>query len=141
MTGVLVRKDPKTTWYSAGAFKFRLAEVYWIYENYEQLAQGYWPRKITGYIDNQFVKAPRHFAGAYFLDPAGILAEFHWRLDRCGDDGILVKCYKCFGWDLEHLKTIAKINQERLDEITARVSGYISGRRKSRTYEQFCRHW
>lgn len=142
MTGMLMaHKDPQMAWYSAGAFKFRYGEVLWIYENYRQLNEGFWPRKITGYIDQPTIKAPRRFAGAYFLDPAGIMAEFHLRLDRCGDDGILVKCYKCLGWDLDHLKTLAKVNQEELDRITLRVTSYISGRRKKRSYDEFCRHW
>lgn len=142
MTGVLLMAEPKAKeWYSAGAFKYRYHEVLWIYRHYEELSQGYWPRKITGYIDNPYVTTRGQRVGAYFEDAAGIMAEFHRRLDACGRDGVIVKCYKCLGWELEHIRTVANVNQERLDEITERVTRYISGRRKGRTYREFCAHW
>lgn len=141
MTGVLVRKDPTAAWYSCGAFRFKRGEVEWLFEHYAQLNEGCWPRKITGYIDNQFVTVPRRYQGAYFEDAAGIMAEFHTRLARCGRDGLLVLYYKGYKMPLEALQVIAKINQERLDYITGRVIGYVSGRRKARSYEEHCQHW
>lgn len=142
MTGVVeVTAKASKDWYSAGAFRFRHNEVLWIYLHYEELSQGYWPRKITGYIDNQYINTRGRRVGAYFEDAAGIMAEFHSRLDECGRDGVICKCYKCYGWPLSELSTIAKLNQEQLDIIVNRVTAYIAGRRKVRTYREFCAHW
>ena len=128
-------------WYSAGAFKFKYNEVLWIYTHYEELSQGYWPRKICGYIDNPYVVTHGRRVGAYFEDAAGIMAEFHQRLDACDRDGVICKCYKCLGWELEHIRTVANVNQDQLDALVMRVTQYISGRQKQRTYREFCGHW
>lgn len=129
------------TWYSPSQmWRFKKEQISWLCEHYDILKDGCWPPKQSGYIDGPFLGTVRVKSSAYFEDAASILAEFHLRLDKCGNDGYLFKAIKCYGYDKVILYKIAHKDEAWLEHRISRVLRYITGRRKRRTYKEFCGH-
>ena len=117
-------------------------KVEWIVENYEVLADGRWPQKSSGYIDNPFAPpASRSHSSAYFETPMAVLAEFHTRIQLCGPDGDLFLCVRCLKYEETIFRRALGLEIQEFDRKMSRVFAYIKGKRKSRSYAEFVRHY
>ena len=128
-------------WHSpTAAWRFAPSLIDWMCEHYELLIEGRWPDKKTGYIDSIFGGPSPFRPGAYFENTMYIMAEFHWRIDECGDDGSLFRAVRCEKWDVDLLRTLIRRDEDWIDKRCNRVFNYISGKRRKRTYQEACRH-
>ena len=137
-------------WYSQSAvWRFSPNHINFICEHYELLLAGKWPEKKTGYINSPFDGRAQIQPHAPFEKVIQLIAEFHWRIDQCGDDGKLFRAVKLYKYDLELLKKIigGRFDADWVDRRCKRVRDYIKGigktglKRRSQSYKEFCEHW
>lgn len=136
-------------WYSIQAvWRFSPGHISWICEHYELLLAGKWPEKKTGYIDSPFDGRTQVRPRAYFENTINLIAEFHWRIDQCGDDGKLFRAFRLGKFDFSLLRSITgKMDEEWVERRCKRVRDYIKGigkaglDRRHQRYDDFCRHW
>lgn len=136
-------------WYSPGSLmpgdrevNFKPEQIEWIIEHYEILSSGRWVAKQSGYVDNPFAPPSRQFrAGAYFEDPAALMAEFDSRLEACGTDGEIFRLSRCLQYEEDRLCLLLRMKAQEISRINDRVFSYIVGKKKDRPYTEFVRHY
>ena len=137
-------------WYSQGSvWRFKPSHIEWICEHYELLLAGKWPEKKSGYIDSPFDGRTLIQPHAYFESTINLIAEFHWRIDQCGDDGKLFRAVKLYKYDLDLVKMIirGRVDAEWVERRCKRVRDYIKGvgkrgeDRRRQNYKDFCHYW
>jgi len=106
----------------------------------ETLEEGRWPIEPvdSGYYESggDYHVAPR----AYFEIPVGIAADVNLRLDKCGDDGLLVRQVRIERWDEIKLARLMHIPIDVMDQRIKQVIWYCSGVRSRRlTYDEYKR--
>ena len=136
-------------WFSQSAvWRFRPVHIDWVCEYYEVILEGRWPDKKTGYIDTPLDGRSPIKDHAYFESTINLLAEFHWRIDQCGDDGRLFRAFKLLKYDYSLVRSImGRVDEDGLGRRCKRVTDYIKGIGKSgldrrrQSYKDFCCHW
>jgi len=142
-------------WFSQTAvWRFHPNHIDYICYHYELLLAGKWPEKISGYIDSPLDGKGPIQPHAYFENVIQLIAEFHWRIDQCGDDGEDFQSYKL---DMILLEEEARgrsrkqiVRGRGLDQIERNckcVRDYIKGvsknglNRRQQTYDSFKQQW
>ena len=136
-------------WYSiTAAWRLNPNHILFICEHYELLCDGRWPEKKSGYIDSPLDGKSQIKPYAPFEKVMQLLAEFHWRIDQCGEDGKLFRAFKLQKYDLELIKKITgRVDEDWIDRRCHRVVDYIKGigkegiDRRRRSYKDFCSNW
>ena len=127
-------------WYKpAEVNQFKNEHIDFICEWYELLNDGKWPREWSGYTENPYVQQTASFK-TDFESATLIIAEFHWRVERCGKDGTIFLAYRCWKLPGPHLMVLTGCDEKALGMVERRVRMYITGRRKKQGYPQFIKH-
>lgn len=124
-------------WYSPSqVIRFKEEHIDFICVNYEQLCEGVWPSD-----HNQVYKTSKsNLFSAQYETPTIIMAEFHWRLAKCGRDGGIFQSIRCMHYDYNLIKKVSGLDNREIDLICFQVTGYIKGRRKDRNYYEVVGH-
>lgn len=118
--------------------RFSEEQVDFICEYYEFFTEGRFPPKYSGYIDIAGIGRMKNYA--YFESPAIIIAEFHSRLDRCGQDGMIFRFVKCLKVEENQVAILSGKDLNYIRVRIGKVRSYIIGKRKSVSYPEFLRH-
>lgn len=119
-------------WFSpAQVLRFETHHVRWVFEHYEIIQDGYWPRN-SRVIDTD-MRAPGYKHTAYFVTSACVLAEYSMRLDSCEEDGDVVLWFLSGRIDYKRAKKMG-IRRDALDRMVERVLAYVSGYKKKTKY-------
>ena len=124
-------------YYSKGQIVFTRAQVRWLLKLLPDIRQGDWPRESSGYTDIPKIKK-RGRLGAYFEDPVLIAAELETRLERCGQDGLILEAIH--GWDktVESMAAYLRCPAWSIRRRAKNALSYVSGKaRKAEPYKQF----
>ena len=88
-------------WYSPGEIRFKVREVLWLIQNMESLQNGHWPPEASNYVDIFGKKSGRHKAP--FITAADYYIEITDRLEKCGQDGLILEAMEAWGKSAESL--------------------------------------
>jgi len=139
----MTEKEEKE-WYSPHSIKFSKAEVKWLISILPLLRSGFYPPnpKESGYTDSK-IYSKRVFRGAKFETPVLLATELDMRLERCGQDGLLLEfLYSQDPADeLQVIQHIAGCLNTDIWEVNRRIGRalrYVCGRNfKNSTYKEF----
>ena len=134
-------------WLNPGSISFTKEQMKWLLPLLDDLGAGFYvPEPQGGYMDSPITsRRIRAVSGAAFTRIVELSAEINWRLARVFRDGrdpyldreLLEKHY-CEEQTIESLARLTRL--EDVERRIERVLQYISGWRKTRTYQEFVCH-
>lgn len=119
---------------------FSRNHVIWILHNLLTLEEGCRPMEYS----SSYTELPMKRKGggwAPFEGPVGLAAVITKRLEKCGQDGVLVYLCYCFGRDWQIIARMMGLDYYDMKKRMNRAIDYISGAEpKKTTYREFCSH-
>ena len=110
-------------WFSPGEIRFTIHQTLWLLQNLGSLQQGYYPPEASNYIDiggkNSGHKAP-------FITAAEYYAEITDRLEKCGEDGLILEAIESWGKSAESMSKYLKMPVWSVLKRYRSALGYIS---------------
>ena len=133
-------------WYSPGEVNFTRKTARWLIQNLGTLRDGHWPLEASNYIDAN-IRKKGVSQRAPFATSIEYAAEISTRLEKCGEDGLILLAIECWG---ETEASLARYfnKPERVIRARAKTAlGYVasgparrwhtSKKRKGETYQEF----
>lgn len=129
----------KDEWYAPRDIRFTQGQMVWLVSWLTTLEVGDWPAIPQ---NETWSRRQKSQGGAYFEMPAQIWAEITYRLDRCGQDGEMLKDF--YLWHKADREMCIAYRIDDIYEVERRVARalrYVSGwKRKTRSYQDFTSH-
>ena len=132
-------------WYSPGEIRFKVREALWLIQNLGSLQAGHWPPDASNYVDILGKKSGRHKAP--FETAAEYYAEITDRLERCGQDGLILEAIESWGKTEESMAKYLKIPEWSVRKRAKRALGYVASgparrwhnipKRAAESYQEF----
>ena len=111
-------------WYSPGEIRFTTRQVLWLIQNLGSLQIGHYPPEASNYIDTGGSKGTRHQAP--FETAAGYYIEITERLERCGQDGLILEALESWGKSDESMAKYLKIPVWSIRKRMKSALGYMA---------------
>ena len=136
----MTRKD----YYSPGEIRFTVQQALWLIRNLETLRSGQpWPPEASNYID-----IPGTRSGlAPFETPILYAVEIEDRLEKCGEDGLILEAIESWGKSTESMAKYLKMPEWSIKKRRKAALGYVASgparrwhntkKRKAETYQDF----
>lgn len=121
----------KKDWYSPGAIYFTRRSALWLVKNLGTLLAGYWPPEASNYIDMN-IRTKGVSRNAPYSIPVEYAAEIETRLEKCGNDGLILEARECWGKSDESLARYLGKPAWSIKKRAKTALGYITGK---------CRRW
>lgn len=132
-------------WYSPGEIRFTVRQTLWLLHNLGTLGSGHWPPEATNYVDIGGRKGGSNRAP--FQTAAEYYAEITDRLERCGQDGLILEALESWGKSIESLTKYFNLEDYTIRRKRKTALGYVASgparrwhttkKRKAETYDDF----
>jgi len=131
--------------YSPGEIRFKVREALWLIQNLESLQAGHWPTDSSNYVDiigrtNRASKAPYETAAEFY-------AEITDRLEKCGQDGLILEAIEAWGKSEESMAKYLKMPIWSVHKRAKQALSYVASgparrwhhtpKRKGEDYQAF----
>ena len=130
-------------WYSPGEIRFTIRQSLWLIQNLAILQVGHYPPEASNYIDTggkRGNKSPFETAADYYI-------EITERLERCGQDGLILEALESWGKSDESMAKYLKIPVWSIRKRMKSALGYVasgpvrrwlnSPKRAASSYQEF----
>ena len=131
--------------YSPGEIRFKVREALWLIQNLETLQAGRWPPDSSNYVDIGGRKQPSHKAP--FETAAEFYAEITDRLEKCGQDGLILEAIEAWGKSEESMAKYLKMPVWSVQKRAKQALSYVASgqarrwhntpKRKGEDYQTF----
>ncbi len=96
----MAKEKPKEKdWYAPREIRFTRPTTRWLIRNLGCLQSGYWPPEASNYIDMPGTGSK----SAYFETPIQYAVEIEQRMEKCGEDGLILLAIYCWEMTLDSL--------------------------------------
>ena len=124
---------PDELWYSPREIIFTPEQVCWLLDHVRTLKSGYYPREPISTISEPPGGHNRR-ASAYFETPAQIYSELTERLERCGQDGLILLAREGLEMDEYEIGKYFNQPEHKIRNRANTALRYVSG--KSRKWQK-----
>jgi len=111
-------------WYSPAEIRFKVREALWLIQSLPTLQLGDWPPDASNYVDILARKAGTRKAP--FQTAAEYYAEITDRLEKCGLDGLILKCIECWGETEEGMSKYLQMPVWSIRKRRKTALGYVA---------------
>ncbi len=134
-------------WYSPGEIRFKVREALWLIRNLGSLENGHWPPDASNYVDTLSRKGGRHKAP--FETAADYYIEITARLEKCGQDGLILEAVESWGKTEASMAKYLGMPEWSIRKRAKSALGYVASgpvrrwheteKRKAESYQEFKR--
>ena len=110
--------------YSPGEIRFKVVEALWLIQNLDSLQVGHWPPDASNYTDIIGRTSRRHKAP--FETAVEFYAEITARLEKCGQDGLILEALEAWGKSEESMSKYLKMPVWSIHKRAKQALSYVA---------------